>query len=99
MALLAEALVDEWLNRNGYFTIRGLKDGVSEIDLLGVRPVSNNLEGCHIEVQISFRPVGYITPVTNSNQAAGFAKSRTSAKIRPDDLLRRSVAAWVKKSS
>ncbi len=25
MALLAEELVEEWLNRNGFFTIRGIK--------------------------------------------------------------------------
>ena len=31
MALLAESLVEEWLNRAGYFTIRGLKHGVDEI--------------------------------------------------------------------
>ena len=37
MALLAESLVDEWLNRQGFFTIRGIKHGVGEIDLLGVR--------------------------------------------------------------
>jgi hypothetical protein len=29
MAFLAETLVDEWLNRQGYFTVRGIKDGMS----------------------------------------------------------------------
>ena len=38
MALLAESLVEEWLNREGYFTIRGVKHGVGEMDLLAVRP-------------------------------------------------------------
>jgi len=28
MALLAESVVEEWLNRNGFFTIRGIKHGV-----------------------------------------------------------------------
>jgi hypothetical protein len=96
MAFLAETLVDEWLNRQGYFTVRGLKDGVSEIDLLGVRRGTSGLEACHAEVQASFRPVGYITPLTETD-VAGFAKSRTSAKERPAPLLRRSVAAWVAK--
>ncbi|SDJ83953.1 hypothetical protein SAMN05428973_106364 [Duganella sp. OV510] len=32
MALLAESLVDEWLNRKGFFIVRGLKHGVGEID-------------------------------------------------------------------
>jgi hypothetical protein len=96
MAFLAETLVDEWLNRQGYFTVRGLKDGVSEIDLLGVRRGNGALEGCHAEVQASFRPVGYITPITEAD-LPGFAKSRTSAKERPEALLRRSVTAWVEK--
>lgn len=96
MAFLAETLVDEWLNRQGYFTVRGLKDGVSEMDLLGVRPGSGGLEGCHVEVQASFRPVGYITPIAKEH-LDGFAKSRTSAKARPEAMLQRSVAAWVEK--
>ena len=37
MALLAEEVVEEWLNRKGYFTIRGAKVGVPEMDLLAVR--------------------------------------------------------------
>lgn len=96
MSFLAETLVDEWLNRQGYFSIRGLKDGVSEIDLLGVRPAETGLEGCHVEVQTSFRPVGYISPIPK-DRLAGFAESRTSAKTRPYELLELSVAGWVKK--
>ena len=96
MAFLAETLVDEWLNRQGYFTVRGLRDGVSEIDLLGVRPGLNGLEACHVEVQASFRPVGYISPIAK-DQVAGFAKSRTSAKARPEAMLERDVNAWVHK--
>lgn len=34
MALLGESLVEEWLNREGFFTIRGVKHGVGEMDLL-----------------------------------------------------------------
>ena len=96
MAFLAETLVDEWLNRQGYFTIRGLKDGVSEIDLLGVRPGPTGLEACHVEVQASFRPVGYIAPVAKE-QLAGFARTRSSAKARPESLLQQSIADWVDK--
>lgn len=96
MAFLAETLVDEWLNRERYFTVRGLKDGVSEIDLLGVRPSTDGLEACHVEAQVSFRPVGYITPISNEH-LADFAKSRTSAKARPETLLRSCVAAWIEK--
>ena len=31
-----EEVVEEWLNRNGYFTIRGIKVGVDEIDTLAI---------------------------------------------------------------
>jgi hypothetical protein len=57
MALLAEELVEEWLNRNGYFTIRGIKLGVHEIDLLAIRINSGNIEARHIEVQASVHPI------------------------------------------
>jgi hypothetical protein len=56
MALLAESVVDEWLNRQGFFTIRGVKQGVSEMDILAVRPESSGIIGWHVEVQVSFRP-------------------------------------------
>lgn len=96
MALLAESLVDEWLNRQGFFTIRGIKHGVGEIDLLGVRSVEDSLEAWHIEVQASFRPIGYIAPLTTES-LDGFAKSKTSMKARSPELLAPAIAAWVKK--
>lgn len=96
MALLAESLVDEWLNRKGFFTIRGIKHGVGEIDLLGVRPNGNSLVAWHVEVQASFRPIGYIAPLTN-DLLHGFAKSKTSMKARSSAHLASAVAAWVKK--
>lgn len=96
MALLAESLVDEWLNRQGFFTVRGIKHGVGEIDLLGVRPNGNSLEAWHVEVQASFRPIGYIAPLTNESMD-GFAKSKTSMKARSSELLAPAIAAWVKK--
>jgi hypothetical protein len=37
VALLAESLVEEWLNRQNFFTIRGVKHGIDEIDLLAIR--------------------------------------------------------------
>jgi len=33
-------LVEEWLNREGFFTIRGVKHGVDEMDLLAIKPES-----------------------------------------------------------
>lgn len=96
MALLAESLVDEWLNRSGFFTVRGIKHGVGEIDLLGVRPRESALEAWHVEVQASFRPIGYIAPLP-SDTPEGFAKSKTSMKVRTPELLERAVSAWVEK--
>ena len=34
MAKLAESIVEEWLNRQGFFTIHGIKFGNHEIDVL-----------------------------------------------------------------
>ena len=70
MALLAEEIVEEWLNRQGYFTIRGIKLGVHEIDLLAIRPGPTRLECRHIEVQASVRPISYITRVPVETQKA-----------------------------
>lgn len=97
MALLAEEIVEEWLNRSGYFTIRGIKVGVHEIDLLAVKPAthSNGAVECrHIEVQASMRPVSYISRVPVEIQKTG--RAANSAK-RSDDELVKGVAEWVHK--
>ena len=92
MAQSHEKLVEEWLRRNRYFTIRSAKIGVSEIDLLAlgeqlVETSENNLTSKiirrHIEVQISFKPVGYITGKS--------AKKRSKEQIESD------VDMWVHK--
>lgn len=86
MALLAEALVDEWLNRKGFFTVRGIKHGVEEIDLLGVRSIPGGHEAWHVEVQASFRPMGYLSPMPSA-LAAELGVNRRSAKKRSDELI------------
>ena len=60
MALLDEQLVEEWLNRQNFFTILGIKSGNDEIDLFAIRPTPEGMEYWHVEVQISYRPVNYI---------------------------------------
>ena len=96
MALLAEELVEEWLNRQGYFTIRGARIGVDEIDLLGIRLGNDAAVDCrHIEVQASVRPISYISSVPRAEQRKGVRAN--SARIRSDALLRRGVAEWVEK--
>jgi hypothetical protein len=93
---LAEALVDEWLNRSAYLTVRGWRSGVNEMDLLGVRTVAGRVEGIHVEVQASMRPIGYISKLL-PERVPSFAKMATSAKTRPDDVLEEAVSAWVDK--
>ncbi|QNI34562.1 hypothetical protein H7849_12080 [Alloacidobacterium dinghuense] len=105
MALLAETLIDEWLNRQGFFTVRGIKHdtsgknaGVGEIDLLGVRPSrhSDRLDAWHLEAQVSFRPVGYITPWT-AHLMEDLKVKRNSAKQRTDQQRQECVQEWVEK--
>jgi len=59
MALVAETLVEEWLNRKGYFTIRGAKTGQGEIDLLAIS--FREPDALHVEVSVSARAIGYIS--------------------------------------
>lgn len=84
MALLDEQLVEEWLNRQNFFTMRGIKSGNDEIDLLAIRPKPEGLECWHVEVQISYRPVNYIGGDTN-------------ARKRTKNELREGVEQWVAK--
>jgi hypothetical protein len=98
MALLAESLVEEWLNRRGFFTIRGVKHGVNEVDLLGIRKrTDDSLEGWHVEVQVSFRPVSYIANLTNDIAGKdGKRRSKTSAKARTSEEVEVCAQEWVR---
>lgn len=63
MALISEQVVEEWLRRKGFFTIRGVKLGVHEIDILALRCKDGQIvEACHYEVQVSYKPVGMLVP-------------------------------------
>ncbi len=96
MALLAEELVEEWLNRQGYFTIRGIKLGVDEVDLLATKFLKDgSVEYRHIEVQASMRPIGYISRIPKAHLEEGQAP--TSAKTRNTELLAQGVKEWVEK--
>src|SRR5262249_12924019 len=95
MALLAESLADERVNRQGFFTVRGVKQGVGEIDLLAVKPnTDGGSTGWHVEVQVSFRPVGYISKRTKEMDA-GTNRARTSAKERTPDQVISCAKEWV----
>jgi Holliday junction resolvase-like predicted endonuclease len=84
MALLDEQLVEEWLNRKQFFTIRGLKAGLGEIDLLAVQNTPNQAQYWHVEVSVSFRPMGYL----------GGDKS---ARKRTDAEIKNGIEHWVAK--
>jgi hypothetical protein len=83
MALLDEQLVDEWLNRKGFFTMRGLRAGNDEIDLLAVRMI-DQIECWHVEVQVSYRPIGYVGGDNN-------ARRRTPEEVKSG------VEQWVER--
>ena len=95
MPLLAENLVDEWLNREGFFTVRGIRDGVQEIDLLGVRKAGSGVQAWHVEVQASFRPVNYLTPLTKE-LAQRLGKERRQKVKRTPEMVTECVRNWVK---
>ncbi len=91
MALIAEQIVEEWLNRQGYFTIRGIKIGHYEIDLLALRHRRGGRPECrHIEVTASIRPIGFISKVQVNGRASFTAK-------RNEQELKDGVKAWVDK--
>ena len=95
MSLLGEEVVEEWLNRNGYFTIRGIKVGVDEIDILAIRPLPDGKHECrHIEVQVSINPISYITKVPAAiRKQTGIGPH--NAKKRDLTQLAQGVREWV----
>lgn len=96
MSLLAEEIVEEWLNRNGYFTIRGIKLGVHEIDLLAIAVHGSKIEARQIEVQASVRPISYLCPLPKDTQKKTGRKPM-SMKKRTSEELTEGVREWVKK--
>lgn len=95
MSLLGEEVVEEWLNRNGYFTIRGIKIGVDEIDIPAIKPLPNGHCECrHIEVQVSINPVSYITKVPSAiRKQTGIGAH--NAKKRDLEQLKLGVKEWI----
>ncbi len=96
MTLLAEEIVEEWLNRQGYFTIRGIKIGVHEIDLLALRITEQGVECRHIEVQSSVNPVSYFSPLPKLIQKST-GRSAMSTKERSVDELKLGIQEWIDK--
>ena len=87
MALIAEELVEEWLIQQKYFTIRNLKSGNNEIDLLGVKlngKSKNQL--VHVEVMVSHSPMSWICRI-----------NLKSAASRSQEEIKSEVDAWIEK--
>jgi hypothetical protein len=98
MSLIAETIVEEYFNYHGYFTIRGVKKGYNEIDLLAIRVKNKNkIETIHAEVQVSEKPVKYISNLTDDIRKKLNAKSNSSARNRNEDELRICCEKWVEK--
>jgi hypothetical protein len=95
MSLLGEEVVEEWLNRNGYFTIRGIKIGVDKIDILAIRPLPDGKHECrHVEVQVSINPISYITKVPSAiREQTGIGAH--NAKKRGVNQLTQGVREWI----
>jgi hypothetical protein len=94
MALLAEELVEEWLRRQGLFTIRGARVKVHEIDLLAIGVHDGQITRRHVEVQASPRPMKYLTKLAKDVQRST-GRGALSAAKRDDATLEQSVLEWV----
>ncbi|MBM4164278.1 MAG: hypothetical protein FJ222_07545 [Lentisphaerae bacterium] len=97
MALLAEEVVQEWINRQGFFTIRGIKIGVHEIDILAFKPSPDGNHVCRqIEVQVSTNPIAYVSKVPKSVQKKrGIGPD--NAKERKTAELKQGIREWIQK--
>lgn len=96
MGLIVEEIVEEWLRRRGFFTIRGVRVGNNEMDLLALRLTSGRPECWHYEVQGSFRAMSFITSLPREVQRATGKRPRNAAN-RPLPLLQEGVHEWVER--
>ena len=97
---VAKQLVEEWFNRQGFFTVRACRKGHGSFGLLGVRSgMDQQIEGVHCEVHIAFRPVAYVSKLTDADiKKLGVKEgSYNHPKRRPDKMLAANVAAWAAK--
>jgi hypothetical protein len=84
MSLLAEEIVEEWLRRSGHFTMRGIKLGNHEIDLLAVKHSCDGTICRHVEVHAAVKAISYIS-------------HSTTARRRSAEELDQEVKKWVYK--
>src|SRR5271169_2423207 len=79
MSLLAEEVIEEWLRRDGHFTMRGIKLGNHEIDLLAVKRSGDRIICRHIEVQAAVRAISYIS---HTNTAKHRSKKELDQEVK-----------------
>jgi hypothetical protein len=97
MALIAEEVVEEWLRQQRYFTIRGIKQGVEEMDVLAVKPQAGKSPDLrHVEVHVSMNPVSHLMPWTIELQKELGIRSG-SQRPRTAEQETECVEAWVAK--
>ena len=95
MAIFAETLVEEWLNRKGCFTVRGAKGGLLEMDLLAVRHrEGRSPEAVHYEVQASTGPIPWMTKWTPELQRE-HRIGPNSARRRTPEEMSKCVEGWI----
>jgi hypothetical protein len=93
VALVAESLVEEWLNRQNFFTIRGVKHGIDEIDLLAIK-ASAPVEGFH-RGNVPYRDpevaARYGAAVPSREIFRGFQEPQTGSPPRIDGPVARTL--------
>jgi hypothetical protein len=98
MALLAETVVEEWLHRRGFFTIRGIRQGHGEMDLLAVHPhLAGRVTGWHVEVTVSFRPIGYLGALAAADAGPAGGTRRSVVRKRTPYEVEQGARAWVER--
>lgn len=85
--------MEEWLNRKAYFTIRGVKVGNSEIDLLAVS--FDDADALHVEVSVSTNAVSWTCPWPKRLREETGYRERTN-KPRTPEQLEECVNEWVR---
>ena len=96
MALIAEEVVEEWLNQQGFFTIRGIKLGVHEMDILAVKLAGAEADLRHYEVHASINAVSYISSVPKDIQKRT-GRRPSSSKLRTSEEIAVGVGEWIEK--
>jgi hypothetical protein len=96
LAEIAEVVVQEWLNRQGFFTIRGKRDGNRELDILAVKWDNGKASRWHYEVQVSSKPISYISKWPVEEQRKYGVPASSARKLSPE-VLSKHVDVWVEK--